>query len=42
MTNYIAVFYNCKCLYSVLGNPPPSAYERAMAEKELIVVAKIT
>jgi len=35
-------FYNCKRMPSVLGNLPPSVYERKMAEKELIVVSKIT
>jgi len=29
-------------LHSVLGNLPPSVYERTMAEKELIVVSVIT
>ena len=41
VANYIAGFYNCTRLHSVLGNPPPSVYEGAMAEKELIVVSKI-
>jgi putative transposase len=42
VANYIAGFYNCERLHSVLGNLPPSVYERAMAEKELIVVSEIT
>ena len=39
---YIAGFYNCERLHSVLGNLPSSVYERTMAEKELIVVSQIT
>ena len=39
---YIAGFYNCERLHSVLGNLPPSVFERTMAEKELIVVSEIT
>ena len=42
VANYIASFYNCERLHSVLGNLPPSVYERTMAEKELIVVSEIT
>jgi putative transposase len=42
VADYIAGFYNCERLHSVLGNLPPSVYERAMAEKELIVVSEIT
>lgn len=42
VANYIAGFYNCQRLHSVLGNLPPSVYERAMAEKEPIVVSEIT
>jgi putative transposase len=42
VANYIAGFYNCERLHSVLGNLPPSVYERPMAEKELIVVSEIT
>jgi putative transposase len=42
VANYIAGFYNCERLHSVLGNLPPSVYERKMAEKELIVVSEIT
>jgi len=33
VANYIAGFYNCEHLHSVLGNLPPSVYERKMAEK---------
>lgn len=42
ITDYIVGFYNCKRLNSVLGNLPPAAYERKMAEKEPIVVSEIT
>jgi len=42
VANYITGFYNCEPLHSVLGNLPPSVYERKMAEKELIVVSEIT
>lgn len=42
VTNYIAGFYNCERLHSVLGNLSPSVYERKMAEKEPIVVSEIT
>jgi putative transposase len=42
VADYIAGFYNCERLHSVLGNLPPSADERAMAEKELIVVSEIS
>jgi len=42
VANYTAGFYNCERLHSVLGNLPPSVYERKMAEKELIVVYEIT
>jgi len=42
VANYIAGLYNCERLHSVLGNPPPSVYERAMTEKELIVVSENT
>ena len=33
VVNYIAGFYNCERPNSVLGNPPPSVYKRAMAAK---------
>jgi putative transposase len=42
VANYIAGFYNCERLHSVLGNLSPRVYERKMAEKELIVVSEIT
>jgi len=42
VANYIAGFYNCERLHSVLGNLPPNVYERTMAEKKLIGVSKIT
>ena len=42
VANYIAGFYNCQRLHSVLSNLPPSVYERTMAEKEPIVVSEIT
>ena len=32
ITDYIVGFYNSKRLNSVLGNLPPAAYERKMAE----------
>ena len=42
IADYIVRFYNCERLHSVLGNMPPSVYEREMAEKDLIVVSGIT
>ncbi|MEM8513766.1 hypothetical protein RCH14_003102 [Massilia sp. MP_M2] len=42
VANYIAGFYNCTRLHSVLCNLPPSVYEGAVAEQELIVVSEIT
>jgi transposase InsO family protein len=42
IADYIVAFYNCERLHSVLGNLPPSAYERKMAAKEPIVVSGIT
>jgi transposase InsO family protein len=39
---YIVEFYNSQRLHSVLGNLPPSVYERKMAAKEPIVVSEIT
>ena len=42
VANYIAGFYNCEGLHSVLGNLLPSVYERTRAEKELVVVSEIT
>jgi hypothetical protein len=35
-------FYNCERLNSVLGNLPPTVFERNMAAKESIVVSEIT
>jgi hypothetical protein len=34
VANFIAGFYNCERLHSVLGNLPPSVYERTLAAKE--------
>lgn len=45
ITAYIVGFYNCERLHSVLGNLPPSVFERnmaAMAAKKPIVVSEIT
>ena len=42
ITAYIVGFYNCERLNSVLGNLPPSVYERKMAAKKPIVVSGIT
>lgn len=42
VADYIVSFYNCERLHSVLGNLPPSVYERNMAAKEPIVVSEIT
>lgn len=42
IADYIVRFYNCERIHSVLGNLPPSVYERKMAEKELIDVSEIT
>jgi transposase InsO family protein len=39
---YIVEFSNTPRLHSVLGNLPPSVYERTMAAKEPIVVPEIT
>jgi len=39
---YIVGFYNCERLNSVLGNLPPTVFERNMAAKESIVVSEIT
>jgi putative transposase len=41
MANYIVGFYNCERLHSVLGNLPPSVYEREMAETKPIDVSKL-
>ena len=42
IVSYIVGFYNSERLNSVLGNLPPAAYERKMAEKKPIVVSEIT
>jgi transposase InsO family protein len=42
ITAYIVGFYNCVRLHSVLGNLPPSVFERNMAAKKPIVVSEIT
>jgi putative transposase len=39
---YIVGFYNSRRLHSVLGNVPPSTYERNMAAKQAIAVSEIT
>lgn len=39
---YIVGFYNSERLHSVLGNLPPSVFERNMAAKKPIVVSEIT
>jgi putative transposase len=42
VTAYIVGFYNCERLHSILGNLPPSVYERNMAAKKPIGVSEIT
>jgi putative transposase len=42
IANYIVGFYNSERLHSVLGNLPPSVYERKMAEPKPIDVSEIT
>ena len=42
IANYIVAFYNSERLHSVLGNLPPSVYERKMAETKPIDVSEIT
>ena len=42
VTAYIVGFYNCERLHSVLGNLPPSVFERNMAVKKPIVVSENT
>ena len=42
ITAYIVGFYNCERLHSVLGNLPPSVFERNMAVKKSIVVSEIS
>lgn len=42
ITDYIVGFCNCKRINPALGNLPPTAYERKMAEVETIDVPEIT
>lgn len=42
VADYIINFYNCVRLNSVLGNLPPTVYERKMAAQDPIVVSEIT
>jgi putative transposase len=42
VADYIVRFYNCQRLHSVLGNLPPSVFERNMAAKKPIAVSEIT
>lgn len=42
VTDYIVGFYNCSRLHSVLGNLPPSVFERNMAAKKPIGVSELT
>jgi putative transposase len=42
IANYIVGFNNCERLRSVLGNLPPSVYERKKAESKPIGVSEIT
>lgn len=42
VTAYIVGFYNCDRLHSILGNLPPSVFERNMAAKKPIVVSEIS
>jgi putative transposase len=42
IADYIVGFYNCERLHSVLGNLPPSVYERNMAAKKPTVVSEFT
>jgi transposase InsO family protein len=37
ITDYIVEFYNCRRLHSVLGNLPPSVFERNSAVNNLLV-----
>ncbi|NYT62460.1 transposase, partial [Alcaligenaceae bacterium] len=39
---YIVGFYNSERLHSILGNLPPSVYERNMAANKPIVVSEFT
>lgn len=42
IVDYIVSFYNCKRIHSALGNLPPTAYERKMAQHAPIAVSEIT
>ncbi len=42
IADYIVAFYNSERLHSVLGNLPPTVYERRMAVEKPIVVSDIT
>ena len=42
ITAYIVGFYKCNRIHSVLGNLPPSVFERNKAAKKPIVVSEIT
>ena len=42
ITNYIVGFYNSERLHPILGNLPPSVYERKMAAIKPIDVSEIT
>lgn len=42
IADYIVGFYNTERLHSVLGNLPPTVYERKMAAEKPIVVSEIT
>ena len=42
IADYIVGFYNSERLHSVLGNLPPTVYERKMAAEKPIVVSEIT
>lgn len=42
ITDYIARFYNCERLHSVLGNLSPAVFEQKMAPKKPIAVSEIT
>jgi putative transposase len=42
IANYIVGLYNCERLHSVLGNLPPSVYERKTAQPKPIDVSEIT
>ena len=42
ITDYIARFYNCERVHSVLGNLPPAVLKQKMAAKKLIEVSEIS